>query len=1223
MDHRGADRRAGGHRRVGGGRRGLGRGAGGGQGRRRGDPLGLPAVQDAQVVADIAGGRDLADDVRRLDRAGLRQVALLVAAADREGHQILRRGVRQIGAAQVGDGDLAEDVVDDRGRHLDGVVAGHHARRLKAGEGEGLHELFQRHAVLQADRHRDGEVVHQRAEGGALLVHVDEDLADAAVLILAGAQVDLVAADGRLLGVALAAVRQALALGALALDDALHDLLDDALGHHLSAGGVRRLDDLLDRVLLVVQQGGGERLAQLGAVAVQRVGLDAQAPGQQVGILALLDRRRVRHVDGLGDGAGDEGLRGGHHGDVRFPGQEALADAAAGVGAVEHRQMLVLQEGRAFQRHGAAAEGVRRLKLGLGEAESGQQVEARRVHLLGGDAQRVDDDVGADRPAVEGELDVEGGGEVALQLLQHLGREALGGQGLVVDARRALQRAVADRVALDRGDLVGGVAQRAQGLRHQTVDDLEVAAAGQLLELHQREVRLDARGVAIHDQTNGAGRGDHRGLGVAEAVLLAQFQRHVPGADGGHRQFLLRALVGDEGHRLDRQALVTLHLAAGSAAVVADDPQHVVAVLLIGREGAQLLRHLGGGGVGDAGHHRRDGGAVGAAFRRVVRQAGGHQQAAEVGEAQAQRAELVGQLGDLLGRELRHQHGDFQHHGPQAAGVLERLDVEGPVLQTERHQVQRGEVAGRVVEEHVLRARVRGVDAPRGRAGVPVVDRGVELHARIGTGPGGVADLVPQVAGADRAMDRAVGAADQLPLVVVQDGLDEVVGDAHRVVGILAGHRQVGVRVPIGVVGLELDAGEALAGELDHALDVVLRHLRLAGGDDGLLQLLVDLRVLAILSGGHDRGQVLLADLGAGNEGGDLLLLGHLPVDVGLDIRVVHVHRDHLGRTAGGAARLDGARRAVADLQEAHQARRLTAAGQLLTLAAQAGEVGAGARAVLEQARLADPQVHDAALVHQIVGDGLDEAGVRLRVLVGRGGRGQQAGLEIDVEVALARAVDAVGPVQAGVEPLRAVRGRHLGGQHEAHLVEEGAGVGLSVEIAALPAPVGPGAGQTVEDLLGRLLAGVALLLRQRRQSRFIGGLAPQPGRDGVLLDRLQGDRNAGLAEVLLGQDVAGDLAVILGNLDVRLLEDHRAVRVADLARRAAEAESGVSILTLFRETTLDPHVTRAPSGWRTKVSRSVRRSSRWLTNATPCMLVRILASSFGSSKTRPKILCA
>ena len=46
--------------------------------------------------------------------------------------------------------------------------------------------LFERHAVLQAERDRDGEIVHQRAERRALLVHVDKNLGDAAVIVFAG-----------------------------------------------------------------------------------------------------------------------------------------------------------------------------------------------------------------------------------------------------------------------------------------------------------------------------------------------------------------------------------------------------------------------------------------------------------------------------------------------------------------------------------------------------------------------------------------------------------------------------------------------------------------------------------------------------------------------------------------------------------------------------------------------------------------------------------------------------------------------------------------------------------------------------------------------------------------------------------------------------------------------------------------------------------------------------
>jgi hypothetical protein len=85
----------------------------------------------------------------------------------------------------------------------------HHAVRLEAGEAERVDELLERHAVLQAEADGDGEAVHQAAEGGALLVHADEDLAERAILVLAGVDVDLVAADRRLLGVAGAAVGHA------------------------------------------------------------------------------------------------------------------------------------------------------------------------------------------------------------------------------------------------------------------------------------------------------------------------------------------------------------------------------------------------------------------------------------------------------------------------------------------------------------------------------------------------------------------------------------------------------------------------------------------------------------------------------------------------------------------------------------------------------------------------------------------------------------------------------------------------------------------------------------------------------------------------------------------------------------------------------------------------------------------------------------------------------
>ncbi len=290
------------------------------------------------------------------------------------------------------------------------------------------------------------------------------------------------------------------------------------------------------------------------------------------------------------------------------------------------------------------------------------------------------------------------------------------------------------------------------------------------------------------------------------------------------------------------------------------------------------------------------------------------------------------------------------------------------------------------------------------------------------------------------------------------------------------------------------------------------------------------------------------------------------------DIRVIHVADHHLRRAARGAARLDRACRAVADLQEPHEPRRFATARQALALTPEAGEIGAGAGTVLEQPRLAHPKVHDPAIADQIVGDRLDEAGMRLRMFIGAGRFGQLAGLVIHVVMALARTIDAVGPVQAGVEPLRAVRRGHLRGQHETHLVIVGLGIGLGGEVTALPAPIGPGAGQPVEDLLGRGLATETLVLGQLVQGSRVGHRAPQELGHALFLDRLQPCGNAGLAEILLRDDVRGDLAPTARHFHAFQLEHGGAVGIANLGGRGREFDLGIRVLTCLGKFSFDLH---------------------------------------------------
>ena len=108
------------------------------------------------------------------------------------------------------------------------------------------------------------------------------------------------------------------------------------------------------------------------------------------------------------------------------------------------------------------------------------------------------------------------------------------GEVLFLHIGRAFDRVVLVDVGQDRADLRLIVADRAERERHGLVDDLEHAAAGELLVLHEGDVRLDAGGVAIHHEADRAGRGEHRGLRVAEAVHAAGGEHIVPQCGGPH-----------------------------------------------------------------------------------------------------------------------------------------------------------------------------------------------------------------------------------------------------------------------------------------------------------------------------------------------------------------------------------------------------------------------------------------------------------------------------------------------------------------------------------------------------------------------------------------------------------------------------------------------------------------------------------------------------------------
>lgn len=146
-------------------------------------------------------------------------------------------------------------------------------------------------------------------------------------------------------------------------------------------------------------------------------------------------------------------------------------------------------------------------------------------------------------------------------------------------------------------------------------------------------------------------------------------------------------------------------------------------------------------------------------------------------------------------------------------------------------------------------------------------------------------------------------------------------------------------------------------------------------------------------------------------------------------------------------------------------------------------------------------------------------------------------GFGVDVMVPLGGAFDSVGEVEPGVKPLRAVGGGVLVGEHVAEFVIERLGVFGGVEVAESLSPMPPASCEAVEDL-----AGIGFCVGS------FGGII----------------RESGLAEVLLGKDVGGDLRPMRGHHDVFHEENLAAVGVLDLAPAGLELNAAVGILSLL-----------------------------------------------------------
>ena len=254
----------------------------------------------------------------------------------------------------------------------------------------------------------------------------------------------------------------------------------------------------------------------------------------------------------------------------------------------------------------------------------------------------------------------------------------------------------------------------------------------------------------------------------------------------------------------------------------------------------------------------------------------------------------------------------------EAGGLFESFHVERAVLIAEFHEVQRCQVARRIVDEHELAARIRRVDRPGSRTGMPFVDRRVKLHPRIAAYPRTFGNKIHQLPRRMLLGRLTGGYRMRGPLAVFFHRLHEFIGRPDRQVAVLEHYTAIGLVVEVSAVAM------------------------------------VD-------------------------ESPGLLFFFGLAGDEIFDIRVVHLQRLHLGGATRLAAGFDHGGYLIENTHETQGAGWLSAAGELFATAAKRRKVRARAGAVLEEHRLAPGKPHD--VVHR-VGDGLDKARRSLRVFI-------------------------------------------------------------------------------------------------------------------------------------------------------------------------------------------------------------------------------------------------
>lgn len=164
---------------------------------------------------------------------------------------------------------------------------------------------------------------------------------------------------------------------------------------------------------------------------------------------------------------------------------------------------------------------------------------------------------------------------------------------------------------------------------------------------------------------------------------------------------------------------------------------------------------------------------------------------------------------------MRNNKRNLEKDGKKERSMIIGRDIERKVIVEVGEKVDRRKIEGSVVKENILRERIGGEDRKGGREGVKIVNGSVVMKKRIGGRKWGIEDILKKVEGFKSINEKEIEKRSKVKVEIILERKKELVFERKGIVRVMERKSEIGLRIKISVVGIEMNVGIEMKRKMD------------------------------------------------------------------------------------------------------------------------------------------------------------------------------------------------------------------------------------------------------------------------------------------------------------------------------------------------------------------------------------------------------------------------